>query len=538
MKIKLLSLCLAGMMVAGTVGCALNEAGQTVSETAVAAEAIEGVETRKEQIAEKVESTVSDEIAPAEELEDITEVNILLWQAGCVIDEAKAVEDAVNEITESKIGVHVNIENISVAEYPTYFGLKMAGGEPVDLAIAIPMGAVSFQQMYANNQLKDITDLANEYAPDIVEMMGDYLDACRVNDRLYGIPSFRDYGQSIYLYMRKDILEDLGMVEMAENATSWSEIEEIFAAVRDNTDLAPILGSAGSLGGSAPGAVLYGDKFSEGYSYDSIGDTNRIIYVDDNGIVSLLPEHDGYRYYLDRVRSWRDQGFMYKDDIISNESSDVLIRDNVGFAAMQPCEYGALTIKQSETGYDLVMLDVLDLMLSSANVNKLSTVVPITSEEPEAALKFLNEMYTNPEVENLLMWGIEGTHYQVVDGEATYLEGKDINNCGYHYRDFIWGNNFNAYPWNGSGKTFREETFTDLQNYAVSPFLGFISDFSGMENILTAQASVLEQYSRDIQLGNYTDEYYEKYVSAVKAADSDAYIEALQKQLDAWTGNN
>ena len=44
-------------------------------------------------------------------------------------------------------------------------------------------------------------------------------------------------------------------------------------------------------------------------------------------------------------------------------------------------------------------------------------------------------MATNPDVANLLINGIEGQHYQVLEDEngeyATYLEGKDVSSTGW-----------------------------------------------------------------------------------------------------------
>ena len=44
-----------------------------------------------------------------------------------------------------------------------------------------------------------------------------------------------------------------------------------------------------------------------------------------------------------------------------------------------------------------------------------------TSERPDKAMKVLNEMYTNPELANLLTYGIEGKTYQVLDREQKII---------------------------------------------------------------------------------------------------------------------
>ena len=72
--------------------------------------------------------------------------------------------------------------------------------------------------------------------------------------------------------------------------------------------------------------------------------------------------------------------------------------------------------------------------------------IPVTAKEPEAAMKFLNMMYTDERIVNLLNYGIENEDYIVdEDGRFSYPEGKDMNSVGY-YNGYTWlfGNQFLA----------------------------------------------------------------------------------------------
>lgn len=65
----------------------------------------------------------------------------------------------------------------------------------------------------------------------------------------------------------------------------------------------------------------------------------------------------------------------------------------------------------------------------------------------------LNEMYTNPDVVNLLDWGIEGVHYEKQDdGTIDFPEGVDANTTTYGLNmDWFFGNQFLSYIW-GKGR--------------------------------------------------------------------------------------
>ena len=43
------------------------------------------------------------------------------------------VEDAINEITENEINVHVNLEMVETGSYAQQVSLRMASSEPMDL---------------------------------------------------------------------------------------------------------------------------------------------------------------------------------------------------------------------------------------------------------------------------------------------------------------------------------------------------------------------------------------------------------------------
>ena len=70
----------------------------------------------------------------------------------------------------------------------------------------------------------------------------------------------------------------------------------------------------------------------------------------------------------------------------------------------------------------------LDDYISSTSVASMPWTIPISAQHKEAAMKFLNECYTNADIANLLAWGIEGTHYKIGDdGLATYADGVQTN---------------------------------------------------------------------------------------------------------------
>ena len=468
--------------------------------------------------------------------DEVTEIKVMLMDLRGVSENAQPIIDAMNEITAESAGVTVDVTWAGTGDYAQKLNLAISGNEQLDLAMIIPVEACSFTSLISNQQLMDITEYMNNEGKDALALVSDYIGAYSIDGRIYGVPAYRNYASSIYLIMRKDILEQIGMLEKAENLTTWTEVEEIFAAVAEQTDLAPIAGAKNV--SYQPGNLFADDSFANTVSFDNLSDVLNVVYTDNDGNVSLLPENEDFKAQLDRVRGWYEKGWVYKDSLVTTDHVDTLLKAGVAFCAIETRELGVEASKLEATGYDMVCVRLAQNMIGSTYVNKFGLGVPVTAEEPEAAIRWLNALYTNPDLTNLLVWGIEGEDYVMVDGEADYPEGKDASSVAYHTADFLYGNYFNAHPWKGNGADFREVALNELNTSPVSPYLGFAVDQSELTNTIAAITSVVDKYKGTIYCGSYTDEEYEEYVEALKTAGVEEYLAAYQEQLKAWMDAN
>lgn len=545
MKKRVLSLVLAGILSAAALaGCASGEAAATAPAAPAAGEAAEAVEEAVEETAEAAEEAVEETAEAAEETAeetaeaaegwdgDVTEINVLLYDLRGVSENAGPIIEAANEITAAKAGVVANVHWAGGGDYPTQVGLEIASGEQLDVCSIIPRDPASFTAMIGNSQLMDITEYLEEDGQETLDLVGDYMNGLTVNGAIYGVPCYRNYASGIYLIMRKDILEKAGVLELAQNMTTWAEVEEVFEAVNALNELAVIGQTKNVL--QQPGNLYSGEKFSDVVSYDSLGDIMNVVFCDMDGTISLLPENEDFRAQQDRVREWYNNGWVYKDSVITDDHIDTLIKAGVVFSAVETSEMGVETSKQEATGYEVVCVELSKNLLGSSYVNKFGLGVPVTSQEPEAAVRWINCVMNDPELENLLIWGQEGKDYVVVDGEADYPEGVTAETVKYHGADFVFGNYFNAYPWKGNGADFRERALAYLESAPISPFLGFTCDQSDLNNVMTAINSVVDKYKADIYCGVYDDAEYDAYISELKTAGVDEYLAAYQEQLDAW----
>ena len=100
--------------------------------------------------------------------------------------------------------------------------------------------------------------------------------------------------------------------------------------------------------------------------------------------------------------------------------------------------------------------------------------------------------------------------------------------------DFLCGNYFDVYPWEGSGADFRQIAYEALKNAEVSPFLGFSVDQSDLTNTIAAISSVNNEYKNRVYAGVATVEEVDEYRAKLETAGLADYLGAYQTQLDAW----
>ena len=231
-----------------------------------------------------------------------------------------------------------------------------------------------------------------------------------------------------------------------------------------------------------------------------------------------------------------------KTVLIMGETGDQLIKAGTAFGYFKQLAMDSETNQKTACGHEMTLIQLEDdPMLNTGAFRKFTWAVPSISTEPEAAVKFLNLIYTDPEVLNLLMWGIEGTHYQTLaDGTIDFLEGQNPSNCGYYIGDetSILGNGFLAKVRSGQAADLRSRCEAANLSANVSKFNGFSFNTEGFENQVAGITNTIEEYRPSFASGLYTEKYYNEFIQKLKDNGVEEYLEYIQKQMDAWVLEN
>jgi putative aldouronate transport system substrate-binding protein len=456
----------------------------------------------------------------------------------------KEVEDAVNKIIEPLINTRIKYIALPSGNFASQVSLMMASNEKMDLVHTTPAGAASFMVMSAQNQLMDITDLVPKYAPNLVKTVQDiipgFLEGTKINGRLYGISGFYNKVSSDYFLARADILDKYKIdIYGLKNLDDVGKVLGTF--VKNEPNIAGIATNTADSGSNVlqfQGGAYYED-FSKPVVFDNLGDFgNRlaVVLLDNPDKVINMYKTDNYKKFIERTRDWYLNGYVYKDALISNERPEILVKNNAAISWMVGAEIGVETSKEELTGYKVRGVQLNPGIINTGTMTKFTWAVPSYSKEAEYAVKFLNLMYTNPEICNLLSWGIEGRDYVgKADGTIGYPSGVIASSVPYHSSDIHWGNQFITKVWEGNPADLRKQAETVNKNSVTSPLLGFSIDSKPIQTEIVMIANVIAQYRPGLESGQIDPKVgLPEFIKELDAAGAEKVIREVQKQLNAW----
>lgn len=468
--------------------------------------------------------------------DDMAEITVLYDSMGPVPTGIDAVEAEINKITEAEINTHVNLEIYEIGSYDQQIGLLMSSGEPIDLLLTLPGGSSSFTIMRSQGQLQDISDLLSEYGQPVLDTVGDLMQATTVDGGIYAVPMYSDAASFEWIVMRTDVLEDLGLLEKAENMTSMDEFTEILDAVATSEKwnyLSPIAGVQGVLIFTTGGGCIGENNFSDMSTFDLLGDSLSLVALPatgGDGQVQLTYGTEEYKKMYELVHDWYEKGYVYKDSVTEQDTQ--LIKNNVAFAAIMDGESNIDAAQEAQCEMPVTCVKLLSHPITTSSCLKFTWGVPSTSQEPEAAVTFLSMLYTDSRIANLMAWGIEGVDYEVTDGVAHFIEGNE--NPAYHMNDYQVGNQFIVWPWDGSSADYREVTKALTDSTPRSDYFGFVCDTSSITNEIAALTGVLSQYRGQIETGMASPEVLDEFLEKLNSSGADKVVACYQEQLDEW----
>ena len=444
------------------------------------------------------------------------------------------VEEAVNEITREKIGAEITLKPIGIADYSSSISLSLQAGEKIDIFQSLG----DFNNCVSTEMAGDITELIEEYGEASRQIVGDeWLEACSKDERIYGIPTMKPVALTSMLIYRQDIADEIGL-DMTQ-VNSYDDVTDVLKKVKEARPemipMAPV--SGGSLGLNRSYAEI--DYLSDDYN-TPVG-----VLLGDSLEVKDLYSSEEFAHACTLARTWYNEGLVMKDAATTTSMAAELMSSGNYFcysaAYSYPEEDTAASLEAQSGGYDLGAKIIGDAYLSTAEINAVSWMIASNTKVPEAAMKFLDLTYTDTDIVNLLIYGIKDRDYVLDDeGYMSYPKGQDAATVPYtaQLSCGTLGNYFNMHPMVGTSKESLEWELEQNKNAKVSPAMGFTFDSSAFKTQYTAVSNVISQYLPGLMCGSVDPETeIDKFVSALNDAGYQEILAGKQEQLDAWAAS-
>lgn len=441
-------------------------------------------------------------------------------------DDCAKISEAASKITEEKFNTKVELTRVGFGSYDQQVNLTLASSEKLDLMYEYCGNVTS---AISSGQIVPITDYLDSYGSDMKSQISDSDWKCvTFNGDIYGVPANKEKATGWGFAMNKEMADATG-IDYSSIKTE-EELEPLLEKVKEMyPDVYPIVSNNGSMSLMTDQDDLGGDI---GSLESASGDNTTVI------------NYYGTDEYMNEMKlryDWAQKGLIMPDASTSTENANSLIGAGKGFGRFTNTKPGIEKEMEKEVGKEVVVLEMIKPYTTTTRVD-IVWYVPHNSEKPERAVQVLNEIYTNPDLANLFINGLEGKHYEFVDKEkgiVNYPEGVNASNTGYTSLPWAWPNETISYIWEGLDSDIWDQIQEFNKDATVSPAKGFAWDNTEVQNEVTACANVVAKYGPALECGSLDPETtIPKFLDELKAAGADTIIAEKQKQLDAWLEAN
>jgi putative aldouronate transport system substrate-binding protein len=441
------------------------------------------------------------------------------------IDDLPLVQEEINKISKKKINASVKLVPISGAAWQQQQNLMLTSNEKLDLIVSSSFYGYNTQAV--KGLYLPLDDLLKSHGQDIIKAVPEHLlEGNKVNDEIYGIPSIRDWGSYYGFAMRKDLVDKYS-IDLSQIKTI-TDLENVFKTVKEKEPtLTPVVNT--SMGTSVATAIAAG-------KYDVLGDNLGVVSFKEKKMVNMF-EDPQYVEAVNLARKWFEAGYIIKDSATSKESAANLVKANKGFGYFAKMKPGFDVQEKGITGYDMVSLKLSDVYSYTDAATGFNMSIPRNSENPEKAMEFLNLLYSDKDIMNLLDLGIEGKHY-VKNSDGTIKLPDGVKESKYAFNQWEIGNNFLTYPWEGNAADYWDVMKKHNDSAVLSPAFGFTFNPGPVKTEIAASTNVINQYKLGLESGTLDPEKsLQEFNKKLKESGLDKIIEEKQKQFDQWKKN-
>ena len=272
-----------------------------------------------------------------------------------------------------------------------------------------------------------------------------------IDGQIYGIATINGMEAYQFGYEYKSDLADRLGINMA-NVKTMDDLECIFQQIKQK----------------APG--IYPVSGEPSLPIDTLGNSLGVLmdYGQSEQVIDLYSTPD-FEELIRRIYLWRQQGWMLPDDGNTLRNISIL-RSDMAFGSFRWINLESAVEESRSVGEKINVISLSKPFLSS-NLNQSFWAVTKRCEYPDLAMRFLDLLYSDQKVINLLDYGIEGVHYRRIEQNIIdFPKGITARNSGYsQFMTWLYGDSRLAYIWNGLDTPIRNPHSSSSSCHSLPP---------------------------------------------------------------------
>lgn len=475
-----------------------------------------------------------------QELEPYT---VSMYFPGAPQKDQPVVEQRLKELLAHKLpNTSVKLNYIDWGAFKEKTNLMLQTGEPMDLLFAPDW--TSFFSNAAKGAYLSLNDeglakhgnLLGKYGKGISETINPiFLKGPVLNGNLYAVPTNKELSQGRGFAFRKDIVEKYGF-----NVKSVKNLQDVEPFLKIMKEKEPDIYPAYS---NKQDSLV---DWVEDYGYQELGYGAYVNHtVQGSPVISITKEEyqkiDLEKYQL--LYDWYTKGYLNKNAPTTQEKmDDVRGAGKIWFmtTTISPGRAEALRIKNTSGKgpeyYEWEVVTAQQPLVTTSAATGSQLAIARSSKDPARAMMVLNLLYTDKELLNTIVYGVEGKHYTKLSGNKIKLTADSGYSPG---NSWMVGNQLVNYLLDNEADNKYQEYVKFNETAEQSPLLGFTFDPEPVKTEVASYSTIEQQYRDILRTGSVDPvKVLKERNDKIDSSGHKKIVEEVQKQLDAWKKAN
>lgn len=450
--------------------------------------------------------------------------DVIVWYMPKCIDNMSDLDLVMTEANkkfEEELGVTVDLRLIDYGNYGEEMNVIITSGEEFDIC-----QSVSYDTMIRQAKagaFVPLDDLLKQYGQDILSKWTDLEYAtATVDGKIQVVQGQGTYSTAESIVFKKDLVEKYGFDY--KNVKTLEDLEPYLKQIKENEP------------GMIPMMHDVWGAISQRYYDESIPG---LIFDDEAGRYIKLYEATDWLNERRIKNDFYKKGYIAKDAVTQKDTQTEAKSGR--YAVMNNTGYYTEDGSKSSSNLGFPCVEAYRGNTVIAAKGGASQAISSTSKKPEKAMQVLNLIWKDPELSNLLGYGVEGVNYVVDEKRSAEIGSRSvIPKSGNEMTWAIWHNCVGPLwdqwdsPWN------RIESLQYMQEVnrtaKRSPAMGFILDTEPIKTQFAKVTAVKDEAIPVFNTGSMDDfdAYLEDFKRKMDAAGLNDILEEANKQFEAW----